>query len=106
MPDRSDNPLAPRAEAPLAPADEALPVVARLVVEVRSDGSRTLARGVLEDVVTGQRTQVAARGDTPAALIASLMRTAVGATALLRRAARALLPPVRGRRGDPDGSAP
>ena len=52
--------------------DEEPPVVARLIVEIRSDGSRTIARGAVEDVLTGQRTTVEARGSTPLALMASL----------------------------------
>ena len=59
--------------------DDGLPVVARLVVEIRSDGSRTLARGAIEDGITGERTSIEARGDSPAqlagALAASLVQT-------------------------------
>jgi hypothetical protein len=61
------------------PPDEQLealpPVVARLVVEVRSDGSRTIARGGLEDLTTGQRVTIDARGATPAALALQLARS-------------------------------
>lgn len=52
-----------------------LPVVARLIVEVRSDGSRTIARGGLEDVATGQRVTIDARGDSPAQLALALARS-------------------------------
>lgn len=48
------------------------PVVARLVVEIRSDGTRTVARGAMEDLVTGQSTTVQASGGSPAQLAASL----------------------------------
>lgn len=51
------------------------PVVARLVVEIRSDGSRTIARGALEDVTNAQRTQIEARGDSPIQLALALART-------------------------------
>lgn len=51
------------------------PVVARLVVEIRSDGSRTIARGAVEDVATGQRTTLEARGDSPIQLAIALART-------------------------------
>lgn len=54
---------------------EALPVVARLIVEVRSDGSRTIARGGLEDLTTGQRVTIDARGDSPAQLALALARS-------------------------------
>ena len=44
------------------------PVIARLVVEVRSDGSRTIARGALE--AGGEAAALEARGTTPAQLAA------------------------------------
>src|ERR1700760_1197596 len=50
------------------------PVVARLIVEIRSDGSRTIARGAMEDVATGARTSVEARGDSPLQLALALGR--------------------------------
>ena len=49
------------------------PVVARLVVEIRSDGSRTIARGALEDRATGQNVAIEARGDSPMSLALSLL---------------------------------
>ena len=57
------NQVAPRTEqaTELAAADEP-PVVARLVVEIRSDGSRTIARGALEDGQLGERTSSQGRG--------------------------------------------
>lgn len=58
-------------------ADEDLPVVARLVVEIRSDGTRTVARGALEDASSGVKTAVVARGSTPLRLALDLAR-AVG----------------------------
>ncbi len=54
--------------------DEDLPVVARMVIEIRSDGSRTVARGAVEDVATGQQAAVVARGGSPIALAADLTR--------------------------------
>lgn len=63
----------------VAPADEALPVVARLVIEIRSDGSRTVARGALEDVRLGERVGVDARGGSPAELAGQLLRAIVAA---------------------------
>jgi hypothetical protein len=56
--------------------DAQLPVVARLVVEVRSDGSRTVARGLIEDLGSGERTVIEASADTERALLAVLMRAA------------------------------
>lgn len=57
------------------PGDEDLPVVARLVVEIRSDGKRTVARGGLEDVASGQRVAIDARGDSPVQLAMALARS-------------------------------
>jgi hypothetical protein len=50
------------------------PVVARLVVEIRSDGSRTIARGALEDAQRGERVGIEARGDSPIQLAIALAR--------------------------------
>jgi hypothetical protein len=93
MKDDAHAPLvvAPTASPTAHTAAEEPPVVARLVVEIRSDGSRTIARGALEDVTTGQRTAVEARGTTPLSLMVSLSRALVHIPALARRAARALL---------------
>jgi hypothetical protein len=63
------------------------PVIARLVVEIRSDGSRTIARGALEDAQQGDR--VEARGDSPIQL----------AIALARALTRLPLDLVRGKAG-------
>lgn len=65
--------VAPRPATEHRPAvSEEPPVVARLVVEIRSDGTRTVARGAMEDLVTGQRTKVEASGGSPVQLAASL----------------------------------
>ncbi|HCF60421.1 MAG TPA: hypothetical protein DFS52_20780 [Myxococcales bacterium] len=90
---------APRAEPP---------VVARLVVEIRSDGSTTIARGAVEDLSAEVKVCMEAKGTTPAALAASLVRSLLTlpgwsglnglAPRFARRATRALLP---GRRGKP-----
>jgi hypothetical protein len=74
------------------------PVVARLVVEIRSDGTTTIARGGLTDVVSGQSTVIEARGSTPLSLAFDLCRSLVGLSTFGVRAARALLPrPNRSR---------
>lgn len=44
------------------------------MIEIRSDGSRTIARGALEDVDNGERVSIEARGETPAALAMSLLK--------------------------------
>ncbi len=86
------------ANTPLAEVGE-LPVVARLVVEIRSDGSRTLARGALEDVVTGERVAVEANGGSPAQLAASLASNLLVTPFALGRYAKAVMQ-KRLRRGE------
>lgn len=78
--------------------DDDLPVVARLVVEIRSDGRRTIARGAAEDKASGQKVAIEARGDSPAQLAVALARSlwklpGIGA----KRAVRGLLGRGRGR---------
>ena len=84
------------AEVP-APPDE-LPVVARLVVEIRSDGRRTVARGVMEDSASGERVAVEARGDSPLRLAWELARGIARGPVFARAAARGLLRSVGRRR--------
>lgn len=74
------------AEAPPEP-----PIVARMVIEIRSDGSRTIARGALEDAIQGERVALEARGTSPMALAASLVRSLLSTPLLAKGAARALL---------------
>lgn len=78
-------------------ADEP-PVVARLVVEIRSDGSRTIARGAIEDTELGQRAVVEARGTTPAQLAWSLAKTIAAAPVIARQVGRAMLADGRPKR--------
>ncbi len=61
------------------------PVVARMVIEIRSDGSRTVARGALEDVDSGERVSIEARGDTPLGLAASLLKSMAEAPLLIAK---------------------
>lgn len=68
-----------------------LPVVARLMVEIRSDGSYTVARGAMEDAMSGQRVAIEASGATPLALALSLAKSFVKAPFMAGRAVRALL---------------
>lgn len=86
------------AELVQAPPSELIgepPVVARLVVEIRSDGSRTIARGAMEDVASGQRTTVEARGDSPIQLAIALARSL---TQLPRLGARSAIRGLLGKR--------
>jgi hypothetical protein len=94
-PNRSDPAVLVReATRTLAEQPEEPPVVARLIVEIRSDGTRTVARGALEDVANGERVAVEARGSTPAALAASMIRSLFTGPLLAKVVARRLL---RGR---------
>lgn len=106
-------PRSPALEAELvhAPAEtpqkrDEPPVVARLVVEIRSDGSRTIARGALDDAMTGQTVAVEAHGDSPMQLAWALARSIFTLPAVGRKTVRALLPGGRllGRRRGHDES--
>jgi hypothetical protein len=67
------------------------PIVARLVIEIRSDGSHTIARGAMEDALSGQKVAVEASGTTPLALALSLAKSIVATPLLARQAFRALV---------------
>jgi hypothetical protein len=67
------------------------PVVARLVVEIRSDGRTTIARAGVCDGANGESTMLEARGSTPLALALSLARHLVELTRPLLNRARAPL---------------
>jgi hypothetical protein len=87
-----------KAELVPAPAGELVgepPVVARFVIEIRSDGSRTIARGAMEDVASGQRTTLEARGDSPIQLAIALARSL---TQLPRLGARSAIRGLLGKR--------
>jgi hypothetical protein len=61
-----------------------LPVVARIVVEIRSDGSRTLARGAMEDTASQTRVAIEASGATPLELALALAKSIMQAPWLPR----------------------
>ncbi len=75
---------------------EDLPVVARLIVEVRSDGKRTIARGAMEDAATGMKASIEASGSSPLELALALAKSMLQIPALTRQAVgkrfRRLLP--------------
>lgn len=73
------------------------PVVARLVVEIRSDGTRTIARGAVEDAQRGERVAIEARGDSPLQLAIALARSL---TQLPRLTARQAVRGLLGKRRD------
>jgi hypothetical protein len=80
-----------RDEADLAPEGDEPPVVARLVVEIRSDGTRTIARGAMEERTLGQRVAIEAKAGTPQELTAMLLKSLVGTPALTGKAVKDLL---------------
>jgi hypothetical protein len=84
--------LAGQDPKPLVPERE-LPVVARLMVEIRSDGSYTVARGAMEDSVSGQKVAIEASGANPLALALSLAKSLTDVPWLARQAFRALMRP-------------
>jgi hypothetical protein len=67
------------------------PVVARLVIEIRSDGSRTIARGLAEDVALGEKVELRAEGSTPLLLVLSLLKSLRDVPALARSFTKGLL---------------
>ncbi len=74
-----------------AAAGDEPPVVARLVVEIRSDGSHTIARGAIEDVPSGQTAVVEARGGTPLQLAWALAKSMFKTPSLARKTVRRLV---------------
>ncbi len=72
------------------------PVVARMVVEIRSDGTRTVARGALEDLQSGERVALQANAQSPVALAQeltkTLLKTPVLASTLAKQAMLDMLP--------------
>jgi hypothetical protein len=74
------------------------PIVARLVVEIRSDGSRTIARGAMEDAISGEKVAIEARGSTPLSLALGLARSMMRGKAFARSAAKAFLPRSKKKR--------
>jgi hypothetical protein len=87
-----------RSKTDLQPQGAEPPVVARLVVEIRSDGSRTIARGAVEDAQRGDRVAIEARGDSPLQLAIALARSLTQLPRLSARSAiRGLLGKGRGK---------
>jgi hypothetical protein len=97
MPERPSKPELVEQPPDELQRDSEPPVVARLVVEIRSDGTRTIARGAVEDVHRGERTAIEARGESPLQLAIALARTLAQ---LPRLAARSTVRGLLGRRKD------
>lgn len=88
----SDTATRARERDAIDPRDEP-PVVARLVVEIRSDGSRTIARGAMEDATSGESVAIEAKGTSPLSLALELAKSMVKVRkSFASTAARALLP--------------
>jgi hypothetical protein len=64
------------------------PVVAQLMIEIRSDGSRTIARGALNDLRSGESANVHAEGRSPAELMISLASSLLTLPSTLLKSAR------------------
>lgn len=97
MSDSRPDPSAVATTSTRAIAEEDdLPVVARIIVEVRSDGRRTIARGAMEDVATGTKASIVASGSSPLELALALAKSMLQVPALTRNVVtkrlRGLLP--------------
>ena len=96
MTDRAKTDLIAKPPEELVDTEEP-PVVARLVVEIRSDGTRTIARGAIDDAQRGERVAIEARGDSPIQLAIALARAL---TQLPRLTARSAVRGLLGKRRD------
>ena len=85
MPD--ERRVAQRAPDAIA-AEEELPVVARLVIELRSDGVRTVARGAMLDAESGEQVGVEIRAGSLLELGAALAKSLASLPLLLFKARR------------------
>ena len=85
---RDKLPVPTEASGSVPVAVPELPVVARLIVEVRSDGSRTIARGAMEDASTGTKASIEASGSTPLELALALTKSLFAAPWLQRQVVR------------------
>jgi hypothetical protein len=87
-PPDDNKPVATGPNRGLPVAAEELPVVARLIVEVRSDGTRTIARGAMEDASSGTKAAIEATGSTPLELALTLAKSIMTAPWFARQIAR------------------
>jgi len=67
------------------------PIVARMVVEIRSDGRRTIARGAIEDRILGETVQLRLDGATPLSLARELATSLLKTPVFAKKAISALL---------------
>lgn len=85
---RDKMPVATTPSQDLPVAVGELPVVARLIVEVRSDGTRTIARGAMEDAASGKKVAIEASGSSPFELATALAKSLFSAPWFRLQAAR------------------
>lgn len=85
----SAGPIVPTDSGRVPQTYEEPPVVARMIIEIRSDGTRTIARGALEDVLSDERVKIEASGGSPIQLAASLASNLLSTPFMLGRAANA-----------------
>lgn len=76
------------------------PIVLRMVIEVRSDGTRTIARGAIEDQRAGERVQIKIDNFSPLVLGREITRALLSVPSIAKRAARTMLLPRGRRSGD------
>lgn len=91
------GPLVSTEKGQVPQAYEEPPVVARMIIEIRSDGTRTIARGALEDVLSDERVKIEASGGSPIQLAASLASNLLSTPFMLGRAANAVIKNRLGR---------
>ncbi|MDF3070059.1 MAG: hypothetical protein K0R38_5660 [Polyangiaceae bacterium] len=102
MSDRDDPktaPLVTQDPSALPVREEELPVVARIIVEVRSDGMRTIARGAMEDAASNTRVAIEASGASPLELATALAKSIFAAPWLPKRAPLSALRGLLKKRG-------
>jgi hypothetical protein len=75
---------------------DTLPVVARMVVEIRSDGTRTIARGALDDRTSGQQIAIELSPSSPWAMAKGIAKLLLATPSTARSAVKSVLR----RRGD------
>jgi len=91
QPHSAPGPLVHPESGQVPQAYEEPPVVARMIIEIRSDGTRTIARGALEDVLSDERVKIEASGGSPIQLAASLASNLLSTPFMLGRAANAVI---------------
>jgi hypothetical protein len=87
---------------PESDAPDELPIVARMVVEIRSDGTRTIARGALDDRLNGQQIAVELTPTSPWQMAKGIVKLLWNTPSAARSALRSAL----GRQSTPPRQLP